>query len=441
MSQCPHCHGELTPDPSNPQKLLCYNCKKRYDASAVEGYWAGQAQQNQTMPQTQPYDPYAGTAQQQPTMQQPYAPQPAPVTPDPYAAQQPQMPQQAAMGAAGYPGAQQPAYMQPQKPGKGLAITSLVLGILSVLGAIIPFANVFAIVLAVVALILGIVAAVKASKGTGGGMGFGIAGIICGILGIIVAVAINIFAIDVLDTAAQNLNMNNFNELVQNIENENLNLENENEINEYINTLTNGNANTNTNANENMNTNVNTNTQVTPPAVTPNGNVSANWMDGQISVDGYVITLGQTTLKDLEANTKLYLDLAAAGYANGYVVNPGSSISTISLDYQGAESLSCYISVGNVTNEVKDITECVITTFDIDKPYRASDPTPQVTAPGGITFGSTKTDVIALYGEPKDKTESGDYATFNYDDGNYNKYIEFSFDNTGCSGIRMRTYL
>ena len=441
MSQCPHCHGELTPDPSNPQKLLCYNCKKRYDASAVDGYWAGQAQQSQAPVQNQPYDPYSAaqqpqTPQQQPVMQQPYSPQPAQ---DPYMGQPP-MGGQPTMAPTGYPGGQpQPAYMQPPRPGKGLAITALVLGILAVLGSVIPLFNVVAILCGLVAVILGIVAAVKASKGTAGGMGFGIAGIICGVLGIIVAIAINVFTIDLVNEAVENGNFNNINELVENLENENFNFNNANEVNGIVNGNTN--TNSNTNSNTNVNTNANENGQTLTPPVLPPVNVSSNWMDGQIGVDGYVLTLGKTTLKDLQSNTALYLDLAAAGYANGYVVNPGSSVSTISLDYTGAESLSCYVTVANPSNEIKDISECVITTFDITKPYRNEDPAPQVEAPGGIKFGSSQQDVIAAYGEPKDKSQSGDYSSFTYDDGNYNKYIEISFDNGTVDEIRMRIYL
>ncbi|MBX9471087.1 DUF4190 domain-containing protein [Microcella sp.] len=68
------------------------------------------------------------------------------------------------------PAVETPAYTAPvasaSTPGKGMAITALIIGIVALLGVAIPVLNVFSAILAVVGLVLGIVALSKAtSKG------------------------------------------------------------------------------------------------------------------------------------------------------------------------------------------------------------------------------------------------------------------------------------
>ncbi|MDO4897933.1 MAG: DUF4190 domain-containing protein [Rothia sp. (in: high G+C Gram-positive bacteria)] len=80
-------------------------------------------------------------------------------------------------------------YQQDNKP-KGLAIASLVLGILAVLSGWLIIGGLFGLV----GLILGIVALVSANKGTTGGKGMAIAGIITSVLGILAAIVILVFS-------------------------------------------------------------------------------------------------------------------------------------------------------------------------------------------------------------------------------------------------------
>ena len=40
--QCPDCHEDLLEDPSNPEKMLCYSCKKRFDRKQLEFYYGDQ---------------------------------------------------------------------------------------------------------------------------------------------------------------------------------------------------------------------------------------------------------------------------------------------------------------------------------------------------------------------------------------------------------------
>ena len=85
----------------------------------------------------------------------------------------------------GYPGYQ-------PKPGSGLAIASLVCGILGVLTGIFIFSG---LSLGLAGIVLGIVALVKVKNGTASGKGMAIGGIVTGALGMIVAVGVLILGL------------------------------------------------------------------------------------------------------------------------------------------------------------------------------------------------------------------------------------------------------
>ena len=85
----------------------------------------------------------------------------------------------------GYPGYQ-------PKPGSGLAIASLVCGILGVLTGIFIFSG---LSLGLAGIVLGIVALVKVKNGTASGKGMAIGGIVTGALGMIVAVVVLILGL------------------------------------------------------------------------------------------------------------------------------------------------------------------------------------------------------------------------------------------------------
>ncbi|WP_051298741.1 DUF4190 domain-containing protein [Arthrobacter castelli] len=130
-------------------------------------------------------DPYTqyGQHQQNPFAQQnPYA-QPA----NPY--QQP--------GPYGYP---QSPYRGPQ-PSKGMAITSLVFGIVAVVLCLIPFVGFISIVGGLVAVVLGIIALVKKKPGRG----MSIAGIIMGAVGAVIAVIITIVSIWAINAGMESM--------------------------------------------------------------------------------------------------------------------------------------------------------------------------------------------------------------------------------------------
>lgn len=132
------------------------------------------------------HDPYAGGApppqygghpdyNQPPHQQPPYGAQPG--------------------GYPGHPGYAGGYGAPPAELPKGLAIAALVFGIL----ALVLFWTVFGgIILGIVAIVLGIIGMRKASKGTGGGRGMAVTGLVLGILsligGIITAIIVGVLA-------------------------------------------------------------------------------------------------------------------------------------------------------------------------------------------------------------------------------------------------------
>ena len=86
-----------------------------------------------------------------------------------------------------------------------MGVASLVLGIISVIFAWIPFCGYIALVPAIVGLILGIVNVVKQSKIEGGKKGLGIAGVVLNIIALVFIIFYTIVftkgASDVLDAA------------------------------------------------------------------------------------------------------------------------------------------------------------------------------------------------------------------------------------------------
>ena len=144
---------------------------------------------NPQHPTGQPAEPYG----QQPIGGQPYGQQP--YGGQPYGQQ---------------PYGQQPygsqSYTPAPAPGNGMAVTALVLGIVSFFLAFIPIINVIAIVGGIVALILGIMGVRKATRHATSGKGLGIAGIILGALALVIAVVVTVIAViavDSIDTALE----------------------------------------------------------------------------------------------------------------------------------------------------------------------------------------------------------------------------------------------
>ncbi len=103
-----------------------------------------------------------------------------------------------------YAPVQQPPYAL-QKKGAGLAIASMVLGIVALLLSWVPIVNNLAAVLAVVGLALGIPALVRARRGTHGGKGLAIAGLVTSLVAIAVVILTQAFYASVIDEVERSL--------------------------------------------------------------------------------------------------------------------------------------------------------------------------------------------------------------------------------------------
>ncbi|SEK84603.1 hypothetical protein SAMN04515665_105215 [Blastococcus sp. DSM 46786] len=97
-----------------------------------------------------------------------------------------------------------PAY-QPPKKGAGLAIASMVLGIIALLLSWVPIVNNVAAVIALVGLGLGIPALLRARRGTHGGTGMAITGLITSVLAVVVVFATQAFYAEVIDGVQEEL--------------------------------------------------------------------------------------------------------------------------------------------------------------------------------------------------------------------------------------------
>ena len=129
-----------------------------------------------------PDSPYGNQPPNQPYGNQPYGNQP---TNQPYGNQPPNQPY------GNQPYGSQPYGGAPANQPKGLAIASLVLGIIALLSSLF----IVGIVFGIVGLVLGFIATSKAKKGTGGGRGMAIAGIVLSIIAILISVAVIVAAV------------------------------------------------------------------------------------------------------------------------------------------------------------------------------------------------------------------------------------------------------
>lgn len=88
-----------------------------------------------------------------------------------------------------------------EKRQSALGVTSLVLGIIAIVIAFIPFLNIISLPTAVVAIVFGIITVIRTSVKKA----FAISGIILSVLAIVIAFSITIFAINMLDKSGKEL--------------------------------------------------------------------------------------------------------------------------------------------------------------------------------------------------------------------------------------------
>lgn len=175
------------------------------------------------------------------------------------------------------------------------------------------------------------------------------------------------------------------------------------------------------------------------------GALSDEWTDMQFQFDGKSYDI-PFSYKDLEAAGWSF-DLAEYGYDNGYVLNPGDNISsTIHLESDSYDSREVYVTIGFVNNDdtAKDILECDIWSFslDVETGLTLADSYPDMKLAKGIGIGSSREEVEAAFGEPKDVSEMTEincvYLEYSLD---YTYYLRFRIgEENGVTSIEMQEY-
>ncbi|TFV64548.1 DUF4190 domain-containing protein [Geodermatophilus sp. DF01-2] len=97
-----------------------------------------------------------------------------------------------------------PQYEQPKR-GAGLAVASMVLGIIALLLSWVPIINNLAAVLAVVGLGLGIPALLRARRGTHGGKGLAITGLVTSVVALVLVIATQFLYAKVIDEVERSI--------------------------------------------------------------------------------------------------------------------------------------------------------------------------------------------------------------------------------------------
>ena len=89
---------------------------------------------------------------------------------------------------------------QVSQPGRGMAIAALVLGILAILSTWIPVVGLFLMVLSLAAIVVGIIALVQVSSGRARGRGMALTGLILGVLSVVTSILMHVLVFKAVDS-------------------------------------------------------------------------------------------------------------------------------------------------------------------------------------------------------------------------------------------------
>ncbi len=147
-----------------------------------------------------------------------------------------------------------------------------------------------------------------------------------------------------------------------------------------------------------------------------NTSLSTDWKSAEFTLDGKSYKVNDDYLK-YTANGWT-IDLKAAGYEDGYILNKKDKVST-TVDLLNSKFDDADINVGfiNLGDSAKDITECQVWGISVDNKY--SDTPVDFTLPGGIKNGSTLAEIEAAYGKPEEddiyRSDDLGYTKYTYD--------------------------
>ncbi len=480
MIDCPNCGQELRPDSSNPHRMKCTNCDYTldgtastplatgmsgftYDPSALHGQSTGgehapfepsiQSTAAAAAPSAQPADApiseqafqasaaskparsdddgYWGTQGTGPAAvqarqaeaeaaarlraQQAEArfasangagmPQPD-ANPSGFAANGPQaaVNQPAFAAPSAQPVVAIPAE-QPPKPSSGFAIASLVLGILALLNCWIPFVGVVGLVLGVVGLVFGIVSLVRVGRHLASGKGMAIAGTICSSFAIVVALLMSIFSFMLLEAVVKDSNAyDEIRDIISQMDEE------------YEDSI----SGSHDSRYESLG----------QPSASIESNDEAAWTSLKFMLDGKEYALMQTTLDDLAQQSGWSIDLAEAGYPNGYIVQSGEEIDDIPLEHEGIEDITFSVTAYNPQKDQQDLGRCVLTAVWV----RDFDAALDFKVDGEVGIGKKLDDATAAYGRPNSEygSSTGTYRSVTFNTSDHGKMLHLVAGDAGC---------
>ena len=147
-------------------------------------------------------------------------------------------------------------------------------------------------------------------------------------------------------------------------------------------------------------------------------NSATDWKEMTLAFDGALYTIPFDYSK-IEKEWTFNLD--DYGHKDGYVMNKGDKVSS-TIDLKSTK-YDAKVDAGfeNTADGAKDIKECQIWSIGMDISY--ADSYPEIELPAGITWGSTKDDIVTAYGEPEEepyRAEDLGYWEYTY----YNDYTQ-----------------
>lgn len=299
---------------------------------------------------------------------------------------------------------------QEQKLPKSMAIAALVVGIVSlVCFSVIP---VFGAIVGIVAIVLGAMSVSKAKKGIAAGKGLGIGGIVTGALATLISIAMTVLMFVGMSIL---MDEDNYDAIYDEIANMNM------ADDSYAGTE------------DNMDSAYSYDSSADEVVYNDN----SPWTSLDFSLNGKTFKLGQVTLAQLE-ESGWHLDLAAAGYPEGYSVEPQQMISTVEMD-GGAEDTMLYVNVANLTDNPKDIKDCIVTKISFDS-YQEN-PSSDMFKVAGIGLGADMNQVEQAFGAPQDSygEEGESYINWTYQTEDYGKYLDVDFTDGKVTSFSMTT--
>lgn len=413
--RCPSCNGELVSDEKNPGKVLCYECKKRFDEEQVRDHWESEGKGGSPEDEGTSYresvtevisdapeaDAASAAEESAPASVSAATSKPAPA-PTPAPASKPRKP-------ASKPRASK-TQADPSLP-KGLAITSLVLGIVALLGSFVAFFNVITAILGAVGIVVGVISLgrIKAQQATGRGLT--LAGIVTAAIGIILSIAITVFSTLIVA------------DVIQEYEGY--------EVDPTIASILHGfgiggavNDVSGAGSGSSHNTSKHHPLKHGEDVEEVTYNDSSSWTEMRFSVDGHEFTLGELTLEDLSA-TGWNLDLAGAGYEDGYIVEPHQMISTIELANPACEDASFFVNVVNDTDEPRQLGQCQV--YKVSFTAYKTDLGGHSFSVGSVAVGDDIDATNEAFGDPQEiypwEQDDDGYISYEYYTESYDKTL------------------